>query len=398
MSTFNSDFLTLTLEIDKHIDGYIDAYIGPDALKTAVSQTPKRPPADLLPLAHDLNGRIPTTDPARHAYLTAVLRAITTTLRLLNQEEIPYRQQVNLLYDITPTLTDEAVFHAAHNEMDTLLPGSGPLAQRLEAHRQRYYLPNDKVLSLLELARDEARRRTLALLELPGDNGVHITLTGGQPWSAYNWYQGDGRSHIEFNTDTPISALGLIGTFAHEGYPGHHTEALLKEHRFAEQLGYAEMQVALLHSPAAVIAEGIATTAVEIIFPNGSHHDWTVNVLLPAAGITTDDTPATLRRLAKAANTLRHVSGNAAILLHSGKLTEAEATDYVQTYALATPERAAKTLSFITHPLFRPYVFTYTSGYDLLAAAAGDDKLQIFSRCLHEQILPSQLAALANSN
>ncbi|MCA9935050.1 MAG: hypothetical protein H6662_10565 [Ardenticatenaceae bacterium] len=392
LDEFSRTYLTLTLEIDKHIDGYIDAYTGPADLKTAVSATPKREPTALLDDLAWLQANIPTEDVARADYVTAVLTALQCTLHLLRGDDVPYLDEVQRLYDIRPSLVDEAEFSAAHNELDTLLPGSAPLPDRLDTHRKQYYLPQEKVLPMLELAREEARRRTLSLLDLPADNGVDITLTSSQPWSAYNWFKGDGRSHIEFNTDNPISALGLISTFAHEGYPGHHTEHLLKEQKFVHELGYGEMAAALLHSPSAVIAEGIATTAVEIIFPDHSHHQWTLDVLLPAAGLTAIDTAETLRRLARAQRMTRYVNGNAAILYHTGQLSKEQTIEYIQTYGLSTPQRAAHSFSFISHPLFRSYLFTYTYGYDLIVQAAPDgNKWPIFRRLLVEQIRPSQL-------
>jgi hypothetical protein len=203
---------------------------------------------------------------------------------------------------------------------------------------------------------------------------------------------GNGRSLIEFNTDIPVSALGLLGTFAHEGYPGHHTEALLKERLLYHEKGYAEQAVALLNSPAAVISEAIATTASEIIFPNGSEYEWTVDVILPAAGIDTGETAVQMRRIAQAANTLRYITGNAAIQYHTGQLTKEQTIDYIKTYALAPPERAEKSFSFLSHPLYGSYLFTYTEGYDLITQATNNgDKLPLFRRLLTEQILPSQL-------
>jgi len=391
LDAFDRDFLRLTLEIDKRVDGYIDAYVGPPELAAAVRATPPRPPEALLEDVQALQARIPVDDPARRAYLTAVLRAIHCSVRLLNGETIPYLEEVSALYDIQPQLVDEAIFTAAQRELDGLLPGGGDLAERMRARRSHYNLPQEKILPLLELARAETRRRTLALIDLPGDQGVEISLTSNQPWGAYNWYKGNGRSHIEFNVDTPISALGLITTFAHEAYPGHHTEHLLKEHKFVQALGYGEMGAALLHSPAAVIAEGIATTAVEIIFPAGAHHDWNVAVLLPAAGIEPLETAAQMERFDQIMHALRGVRDNAAILYHTGRLTHAQAIDYLQSYGLTTPARASRSASFITHPLFRAYIFTYTQGYDLLAQAGGADKRPFFIRCLTEQLLPSQL-------
>lgn len=389
---FDRQYLRLVLEIDKHIDGYIDAYNGPIALQDDVAARKKRDPAALLNDLRRLREQIPQEDTQRAAYLTAVLRAVACTLDLLQGKSISYLDEVTRIYDVEPEPVNEAIFTDAHRELDTLLPGTGALADRLEARRKRYYLPREKILPMLQLARDEARRRTLALFDLPGDDGVEIELTEDQPWGAYNWFLGDGRSLIQFNTDTPISALGLISTFAHEGYPGHHTEHMLKERRFVREKGYGEMAAALLHSPSAVIAEGIATTAVEIIFPDDSHHAWTRDVLLPAAGIETEETAEEIRRINRAGCALRYASGNAAILHHTGQLTPEETVAYLQEYGLRSPQRAEKGLEFITHSLFRPYIFTYTQGYDLIEQAAENgDKLPIFRRLLTEQILPSQI-------
>jgi hypothetical protein len=196
---------------------------------------------------------------------------------------------------------------------------------------------------------------------------------------------------IEFNTDIPLQAPSLIGLFAHEGYPGHHTEHMLKEMHLYRELGYAEQAAALLHSPTAVISEGIATMALEMIFPNDSHHEWNATTLFPAAGIAADEaTIETLRAASQAFAMMRYVSGNAAILHHTGQLDKEQTIDYIRAYGLSTPERAAQSYRFITHPLYRSYPFTYTSGYDLIKNAA--DPAATFRRLLTEQVLPSELA------
>ena len=393
LDNFGRSYLRLVLEIDKHIDGYIDAYYGPEELKAAVQAGGRREPAALIEdLAH-LQATIPTADPARHAYLAATLRALDCTLRMLNGEAFAYLEEVNRLYDITPNRVDEAHLTAAHRELDTLLPGSGSLNDRIEAYRRHYYLQREQILPLLELARAETRQRTAAFVNLPEDESVEIRLTNNQPWGAYNWYLGHGRSLIEFNTDLPVSALGLLSTFAHEGYPGHHSEALLKEQRLYHEKGYAEQAAMLLNSPAAVIAEGIATTAIEIIFPGDSRHQWNVEVMLPAAGIEPVETAAEMARMAQALKALRTVIGNAAILYHDGRHDREQTIDYIQTYALATRQRAEKNFSNLSHPLYGSYVFTYTEGYNLIEQAApSGDKGEVFGRLLTEQVLPSRLA------
>ena len=383
----------LTLEIEKHIDGYLDAYYGPAAWREEVRAAPLRPPADLLDDIDRLEQSIPVADPARALYLAATRRAIECTLRMLAGKTCDYLEEAHRLYDIHPQLAPESRLLAAHNALDSLLPElpGGTLAARLAAWRNQFEIEPSRALALLELAREETRRRTAAFVPLPDDESVEVRLTAGQPWSAYNWYLGGGRSLIEFNTDLPLNALHLLGTFAHEGYPGHHTEGTLKEIELYQRRGYGEQAALLLHSPAAVISEGIATRALEVIFPDDSHHVWNAEVLLPAAGLPAEPGLADrLRRIDEATPALRYVNGNAAILYHTGLITKAGAIDYMQTYGLATPERAAKSVSFFTHPLFRAYIFTYSVGYDLIAATP--DPTATFGRLLTEQVLPSELA------
>lgn len=393
LDTFGEAYLRLTLEIDKHIAGYVDAYTGPDWLREAVKATPPRPPADLLSDVDRLEEMIPAGDPARAVYLASTLRAIECSVRLLAGEQFDYLEEVHRLYDIRPSLVPEARFEEAHRALDTLLPPQpgADLAARLAGWRKGFVIDNERALELLELARAETRRRTAALVALPDDESVEVCLTSGQPWGAYNWYLGHGRSRIEFNTDLPLHADTLLATFAHEGYPGHHTEATLKERELYRRRGYAEQAALLLHSPAAVIAEGIATTALEAIFPDGSDHAWNVQVLLPAAGLAVAPGLAeTLAGFQTAGAALRYVNSNAAILYHTGRLDRAGAIGYLQTYGLVTPERAARLFGFFTNPLYRSYVFTYSIGHDLIAAA--DDPPATFRHLLTEQVLPSELA------
>lgn len=393
LDTFGRTYLTLVLEIDQHLPGYVDAYYGPPDIKAAVTAAAAPPPSALRDKLAWLVDHVPTGDPQRVQTLQATLRAVDCTLRLLAGESFDYLDEVQRLYDITPQPRDEALFTAAHAALDDALPGQGPLAERMEQFRARYYLDKDALLPLVALARDECRRRTAQLVALPPGETIDVRLTSDQPWGAYNWYLGDSRSLIEFNTDLPVSALHLLGTFAHEAYPGHHTEAVLKEQRLYREHGHAEQAAMLLHSPAAVIAEGIATTALEIIFPDDSADAWNAAVLFEAAGIVPESAER-VRAIRDAARALGYVTGNAAVLHHTGRLSRAQTVDYLQTYGLRTAASAEKSAEFLSHPLFRSYIFTYTEGYDLIAGAQGDRRA-LFLRLLTEALLPSQLAAQA---
>lgn len=398
LDDFGKDYIRLALQLDKHIDGFVDAYLGDPSLKAEVDSADKKSIPALIDDLADLKTRIPSDDPQRELMLKAVFRALDCTLQMQNGVEFDFLDEVNRLYDVSPTVVDESVFTDAHNTLDSLLEGAGTISERLQARQAHYIVAEDKLLDLMELARDETRKRTAKLIDLPDDEYINITLVKNQPWGAYNWYKGNGQSLVEINTDMPFSALGLIGLFAHEAYPGHHVEGLLKEKLFCIDKNYAEQAVPLLNSPAGVIAEAIATTAVEIIFPDDSHYDWTHEVILPNAGIETDETPETIAQISKSASQLRYVRGNASIMYHRGELDRDGIIDYLATYALISPERAEKSLDFMLHPLYRSYGFTYTVGYDLLAhASKSDDKISIFKRLLTEQLLPSQLQAMGDN-
>lgn len=395
LDDFGRQYLRLCLHIEKHVEGYVDAYLGPPDLKDAVDAVGQREPAALLDDLAKLKEQRPAADPQRARYLDAVFRAMDCTIRMAGGESFAYLDEVQRIYDIRPARVDEETFTEAHEVLNEVLPAEGgSLAERLEVWRRPYDLSADSLPTVLDWCREVTRKRTATLVDLAPGESIDVKLTDDQPWSAYNWFLGDAHSLIEFNTDLPVSALDVLNLFAHEGYPGHHTEHQLKEQRLYREKGYAEAAAALLHSPSAVIAEGIATTALEIIFPGREAHEWTVDGILYPQNLP-PAIPADMQAISRAREALRAVSGNAAILYHTGELDEEATVEYIQTYALASEKRARQSFRFISNPLFRSYIFTYTEGYRLIdAAAKGEDKTPLFKRLLVEQLLPSDLAAM----
>jgi hypothetical protein len=72
---------------------------------------------------------------------------------------------------------------------------------------------------------------------------------------------------------------------------------------------------------------------------------------------------------------------------------------YLMEYGLATEAEARHRVRFIADPLWRPYIFTYSVGRQLLSAwfdqVDNDDRLRRFRQLLTEQVTPSQIAAQA---
>ena len=112
---------------------------------------------------------------------------------------------------------------------------------------------------------------------------------------------------------------------------------------------------------------------------------------IPALVRLMQETAEELSRKSHASRALRTVSNNAAILYHTGQLNQAQTIEYIQTHALASERRAQQSFRFLSNPLFRSYLFTYTEGYALIDQATAD-KTDLFKRLLTEPILPSQLS------
>ena len=85
-------------------------------------------------------------------------------------------------------------------------------------------------------------------------------------------------------------------------------------------------------------------------------------------------------------------------MLHHERRPAEEVKAFESEVGLLTAEHAEKSFEFISHPLWRTYVFCYAGGQALLTAwcrAAGDVEAQRgrFFRLLTEQLTPSELAA-----
>jgi hypothetical protein len=398
LDALGTEYLTLSLEIERLFPGFVDAYMGPAALKTRANSGDLPDPKALLDRAERLltDVRISEYDDNRMEYLRAQITGIITTCRKLAGDEIPYVDEVRDSFDIHVESVPDAELDASLAELAAVLPGEGSVRERQIAYRQQFVVDQPIAARLIDLCLTETRSRTEQIIELPAGDSVEIAFVSGQPWSGYNWYLGDAKSRVDINTDLPIHATSLPSLVAHEAYPGHHTEHALKDLWLYHGRGFAEQAIQLINTPECVISEGIAVLAEDFAFGDGQA-EWMANVLMPEAGLRFD--PDVYRRAQVAGRRLRAVASNAALLYHRDGRSEREVVQYLEHYGLTTEAEAAKRFSFISDPLWRPYIFTYSVGRELLSAwldqVEGEDRLARFRQLLTEQVTPSQIAARA---
>lgn len=390
----DEEFVRLALAINGHLPGYVDSYFGPAEWQPEAQEPGKLPLTDLARrvdrLANDLSQRA-DWDPQRKDFLARQISAMQMSLRLLAGESVSLAEEVQALYDVAPTWKDETNFVEAQQQWDELLPGDGSLNERRDRWKKSLEIPMEKVKDLLSLIIKTLRERAHRKFNLPETESFVVEFVSNQPWSAYNWYLGDFKSRIDLNTDLPIRVSALPGLIAHEAYPGHHTELSIKEAGLIREKGYQEHLLTLINSPSCVIAEGIATSALETILSDQELEDWYREEVLPRAGLRHID-PKKIIAMGKATEKLSGLWGNAAFMFHDQKKSPDEIISYLQKYDMSTQEEAQKAIDFISNPLYRSYVFTYYIGHDLLQelfSRGGRD--QYFTRLLREPVTPSQI-------
>jgi hypothetical protein len=379
-------YLELGLRLGRHIDGLVDGYFGPTEIFARIEAESLRSPGDLAADATAIRGHLEELEPQRASWVGAQLAGMETVARRLAGENIAYADEVERCYGVRPQRILEDVFAAAHQKLDELLPGSAPLAERYAAWREGNALHGDQLrLVVSALARD-LRERTAAALGLPDGEEVDFDYVREEPWAAYNYYEGGLRSRIAVNTDLPLPAVRAVELVAHETYPGHHTEHVWKEQGLVRDRGYLEESLLMIGAPGALISEGIAEVGSQVLL--GDELDDIAEAHLADAGARYDAGHA--RAVKAAAHDLGDVAGNTALLLHEDGASEDEAAAYLRRWALATEKRARQTVSFLTDPVWRSYITTYSDGERLVGRWVDGD-LERFRRLLTEQLSPADL-------
>jgi hypothetical protein len=397
------DYILLALRLDRRIAGLVDGYFGPADLKALVDREQPRSPARLVDDAAALRARLPAEveEPDRRRWLLVQLAALETQARAFADDELPYLEHVTACFDFRPTVTPEAVFDEAAAELDTLLPGAGPLAARIAAWDDRFTIPVDRIRRVVDGLLPDFRRRAAALFGLPDGEGLAVSLVHDQPWSGYNWYDGGLRSRVELNTDLPIRAAGMLAVLPHEAYPGHHLANAWHEAQLVDGLGRLEASVLCINTPECFLSEGLADLGKRFAVPPDEEAGILAEVYrlggLPDLGDAAQVRATAERQVAisRALAAVNGVAGNAALMLHADDAPRAEVLAYLERRLLSTPERAAKLLEFISHPLWRTYVFVYFEGERLLRRwlemVPEARQPARFRRLLVEQLTPSAI-------
>lgn len=302
--------------------------------------------------------------------------------------EISWTEEVERCLGVPPTRTDTRLFEEVHQRLDSVLTGSGTLRDRYISWEERNAVPRDRLIPALESLKEVLRSRAHEMVDLPEEESVAYELVAGEPWVAYNWYQGDNHSRVDINADLPVSLTLLTDLAAHEAYPGHHTERTVKDRYLYKQLGRVETTVVVLSTPESLVSEGIATNALQEAL--GKEPFRIVADVLAHVGMKFD--PVEAAEIHDADKVFFEVMTNAALILNEDGATVQEAEEYAAEWALQSKEKAARTVEFIQDPASYAYAPAYSEGRRLVREVA-DKAPDNFARLLTEQLTTTDLQA-----
>lgn len=372
MDAVAEGYVKLVLEVGLYDGDYVDAYYGPEEWKPDPSEKQEPfPYAHLTKEVQSLLSRLDRMDTAafieidllRLEHLRKQLMSVKAKIELINGAKMSFDEESQALYDaVSPSFSKEH-YDSLLKELEEEIPGQGDLAERFKEYRRQFVIPDEKLEEVLQTAIDEAKRRTLAYIELPDNDSFQVNMVRDKPWRAYNWYKGNFFSVIDWNLDATAYVELVIDIACHEAYPGHHLYNSLREINLYRGKGWAEFCIYPLFAPQSLIGEGTANYGIELAFPGDERIQYEKEVIFPLAGLDPDEAERYYRILGLLSK-LSYAEIDAARNYLDGKISEEERSEWLSNYLLWDQARIEQTLAF--HERYRSYLINYVYGLEMV--------------------------------
>jgi hypothetical protein len=401
MAAIAREFVRVALLFQNH-DTTAYLFIGPEALRTE-ARGQSVPLPDVVARLLELRARIdalpaPQTqdDQRRRRDLAQRITALVTRGGILmGNFPASFDEEVRLVFGVQVPVYDEAHFRAIAARLDSIIPGDGDLVARVEAFREQFVIPPDRLEAVIGRAMAECRAKTRAHIALPEDEQVTLNITSGKHWVGFTEYRGSGHSIVHLNRDVPVHIERAIELGCHEGYPGHHVHATLVEQELVKRRGWAEYSLINLLGPMSVIAEGAANFGVDLAFSRDERIDFERTVLLPMAGLDGRQLD-TYYHFIDLLDKLNYARNEVARKYLYEGLPRDKAVQWLMEFGLETRATASQRLDFIDAQ--RAYVVNYNYGKQLVsdyvssrARPGSADAWKTFYEVLTAPLMPADM-------
>ena len=223
----------------------------------------------------------------RHAALTDRVAAIRMRLNILQgQYPASFDDEARTMFSIDAPRRNEAYFRAIAEDLAQVVPGTGPLPERVIAFRDRFLVAPDRLEAAVTEALRETRRRTRAHMTLPDDERVTVQMDTEGLFPAFADHLGKGHTVVHFSKKLAFHADRVVELAAHEAYPGHHVQGTLFEAELVDRRGWAEWTMYPLFGAHAVLCEGAANYGVRLSFDRQERITYERETILPIAGLS----------------------------------------------------------------------------------------------------------------
>src|SRR3546814_9227449 len=109
---------------------------------------------------------------------------------MMQGRRFPFAEESERLFGVRPVLKPLTAYDAARTKVAALVPGDGPLAQRVERYLDRFTIPEDRLEKVFDAAIARCRGRTAAHVAMPAGEALTLKFVTGQSWSGANHYVG----------------------------------------------------------------------------------------------------------------------------------------------------------------------------------------------------------------
>lgn len=310
-------YVDLTRHLAQHQPSLVEAWLG-----AATDLGPRVPVpalrASIATLLSDLrvardaataaNGADERGDAAgalvRARYLTAQATALDAAAARLLGESQPFADEAARVFagHVLPP-RDGAALEARRQDLATLLPGRGTLAERHAAFRRRAAVPAARVDAVFQAAVAWCRDATRAHLSLPDGDAITFGAAEAGGWAGLSRPTGPRASELRVSEAGGADPAHLLQLAAHEGVPGHHAQHVMASVHLVERHGWQERQLLPAFGAHLLLAEGAAEAGADLLLPLETRARVCAETLLPMAGLAPSLAP-TLTRVERLVATL----------------------------------------------------------------------------------------------
>jgi hypothetical protein len=381
-------YLELTLRVGRLAPWLVESYVGSAELAARVDAESPLTVSELAEQAADLRAEVLRLEIEgdRLAWLDGQLRGIEVACEWLGGRPLGYRELVRRCHGVEAVQADESQFEQAHELIVRELPGPGSPRERFAAWMASQQVRGDRLIAGLEALASELRGRSHERWSLPDEEAITFEIVRGQPWAGYASYRGELRSLVQINDEIPIAAWRMVELVAHEAYPGHHTEHVCKDVALVRGQNRAELSVWVYTTPQALMAEGIAMLAPEVLL--GEEIEEVGARCLRPLGIVYDTAGSAAVRQAK--ELLLAVRANLALMLDEGQIERAGMRAYARRWLLEDDGYVDRVVESMCKQQWPPYESCYPEGLRACRRFVGGDPGR-FGQLLREQLTPAAL-------